>query len=119
MKNPQIKMHGPEHHFLVPAVLFTAYQNQTGEKDGRRSKLEIIRNRAELVKGGFCGTHGTCGAAIGAGIFCSVITDTTPLSTDTWRLSNKITAHCLISIAEHGGPRCCKRDTFISILNSA
>ena len=119
MKNPQIKMHGPEHHFLVPAVLFTAYQNQTGRREERRKKLEIIRNRAELVKGGFCGTHGSCGAAIGAGIFCSVITGATPISTDTWRLSNKITAHCLISIAEHGGPRCCKRDTFLSILNSA
>jgi hypothetical protein len=27
MKNPQIKMHGPEHHFLVPAVLLAAYYN--------------------------------------------------------------------------------------------
>ncbi len=119
MKNRQIKMHGPEHHFLVPAVLFTAYHNQMANGDERIKKLEAIRNRAELVKGGFCGTHGSCGAAIGAGIFCSVITGTTPLSTDTWGLSNKITAHCLLSIAERGGPRCCKRDTYLSILKSA
>jgi hypothetical protein len=118
MKNPQLKMHGPEHHFLVPAVLFTSYQNQIENTQDRKTKLEAIRTRAELVKGGFCGTHGSCGAAIGAGIFCSVLTDTTPLSTDTWRLSNKITAQCLNTVADHGGPRCCKRDTFLSILSS-
>lgn len=119
MKNPQLKMHGPEHHFLVPAVLFTSYQNQLKNQSDRKSKLETIRKRAELLKGGFCGTHGSCGSAIGAGIFCSVITDTTPLSSETWGLSNKITARCLDNIADHGGPRCCKRDTFLSILGSA
>jgi hypothetical protein len=116
MKNPQLKMHGPEHHFLVPAVLFTSYSNQLKKTEDRKPKLDTIRTRAELVKGGFCGTHGSCGAAIGAGIFCSVLTENTPLSKETWRLSNKITARCLDSVAEHGGPRCCKRDTFLSIL---
>ncbi|MCG8568563.1 MAG: DUF5714 domain-containing protein, partial [Spirochaetes bacterium] len=27
MSHPAIKMHGPEHHFLVPAVLITGYCN--------------------------------------------------------------------------------------------
>jgi len=27
MRNPNVKMHGPEHHFLVPAVLLAAYYN--------------------------------------------------------------------------------------------
>ena len=27
MKNSNINMHGPEHHFLVPAVLLAAYYN--------------------------------------------------------------------------------------------
>ncbi|GAG20280.1 unnamed protein product, partial [marine sediment metagenome] len=27
MRNPAVKMHGPEHHFLVPAVLLSAYYN--------------------------------------------------------------------------------------------
>jgi hypothetical protein len=118
MKNHRLKMHGPEHHFLVPAVLLTSYYNQMKKIEDRKQKLETIRSRAELVKGGFCGTHGSCGAAMGAGIFCSVITDNTPVSKETWRLSNKITARCLDSVAEHGGPRCCKRDTFLAILNS-
>ena len=96
-----------------------SFQEWVKITDDRKPKLEAIRSRAELVKGGFCGTHGSCGAAMGAGIFCSVLTDNTPLSTETWRLSNKITAKCLDSVAEHGGPRCCKRDTFLSILSSA
>jgi hypothetical protein len=113
----RLKMHGPEHHFLVPAVLLASYYNQMKKSGDPKAKLETIISRAELVKGGFCGTHGSCGSAIGAGIFCSVLTDNTPVSKETWRLSNKITARCLDSVAEHGGPRCCKRDNFLSILN--
>jgi hypothetical protein len=37
MRNPAIKMHGPEHHSLVPAVLLTTYYNhrQASEKKVR------------------------------------------------------------------------------------
>ena len=45
----------------------------------------------------------------------SLATGSTPLSTDGWRQSNLITAESLILVARHGGPRCCKRDTFISL----
>lgn len=31
MRNPQVKMHGPEHHVLVPSVLLAAYYNATNE----------------------------------------------------------------------------------------
>jgi len=50
-----------------------------------------------------------------AGIACSVITGATPLSTDAWWLANLMTATCLTAIAGPGGPRCCKRDTFITL----
>lgn len=115
MGNPAIKMHGPEHHFLVPAVLITAWCTTHGD-DRKAEKLEAARKRAEDVKGGFCGFHGTCGAAMGAGIACSVLTGATPLATGEWRLSNLMTAACLTAIGEAGGPRCCKRDTFLAIL---
>ncbi|VUT25840.1 MAG: hypothetical protein MOIL_01256 [Candidatus Methanolliviera sp. GoM_oil] len=55
--------------------------------------------------GGFCGYHGDCGAAVGTGIFISLITDATPLSKHEWKLSNLMTAKSLLSIANHGGPR--------------
>ena len=108
-------MHGPEHHFLVPAVLLSAYYNVTGEEDKKEEKINLAQKRAANVLGGFCGFYGDCGAAVGVGIFISVLTGSTPLSTKEWRLSNLGTAHSLLAIAEKGGPRCCKRNSFIAI----
>lgn len=117
MRSPVINMHGPEHHYLVPAVLITAYCSLKNDST-KIDKLAIARNRAMDVKGGFCGFHGTCGAAMGAGIACSILTRATPLSKDEWRLSNLITGTCLTAIGEAGGPRCCKRDTYLTLVVS-
>jgi len=81
--------------------------------------FQIARRRAEKILGGVCGSHGICGAAVGTGIFISLITDATPLSEKEWKLSNQITAENLLTIAECGGPRCCKRDTFLAIIGAA
>jgi len=118
MKNSKIKMHGPEHHFLVPAVLLSAYYNKKKDYRKKEDKIKEARNRAEKILGGFCGSHGICGAAVGTGIFISLITDATPLSEKEWKLSNQITAENLLTIAELGGPRCCKRDTFLAIIGA-
>ncbi|MCF8370162.1 MAG: SAM-dependent methyltransferase [Bacteroidales bacterium] len=115
MKNKSVKMHGPEHHFLVPAVLLAAYYNIKGEFKVKEVKLKIALERSASVPGGYCGTHGTCGAAIGSGIFISIITGSTPLAKEEWHLSNLMTSISLGVIANSGGPRCCKRDTFIAI----
>ena len=115
MRDPRVKMHGPEHHFLVPAVLLSAYYNVTGEPDKKEEKIKLAQKRAASVLGGFCGYQGDCGAAVGVGIFISVMTGSTPLSTDEWRLSNLATGRSLITIAEQGGPRCCKRNSFLAI----
>jgi hypothetical protein len=119
MKSPSIKMHGPEHHFLVPAVLLSAFCNVTGRVNEKALKIEKARHRAEKVLGGFCGFYGNCGAAVGTGIFMSVLTDATPLSKEEWKLSNLLTADSLHAIAHAGGPRCCKRDSFLAILEAA
>lgn len=116
MRHAAVKMHGPEHHFLVPAALITAWCIQQGNA-GRGEFLAIARKRAADVKGGFCGYHGTCGAAMGAGIACSVLTGATPLAREGWRLSNLMTAACLTAIGEAGGPRCCKRDTYLALMS--
>jgi len=118
MKHPRVKMHGPEHHFLVPAVLLAAYYNFIEKPEEKEVRIKEARRRAEIVLGGFCGTHGTCGAAVGTGIFVSIITEATPLSKNEWRLSNLITARCLTSVADMGGPRCCKRDSFLAIIEA-
>jgi hypothetical protein len=115
MKNPLVNMHGPEHHFLVPAVLLTACYNKKQEGRQKKNALKKARERAEKVPGGTCGFWGTCGAAVGNGIFLSVYSNITPLSSIDWRRANHLSADSLKVIAEHGGPRCCKRDSFIAI----
>jgi len=114
MKNPKIRMHGPEHHFLVPAALLAAYCNIQNDQ-GKGKKIITARERAKNVPGGFCGFYGNCGAGVGTGIFMSIITSATPLSEEEWRLCNLMTAKSLETIANSGGPRCCKRNSFAAI----
>ena len=109
MNGSNIKIHGPEHHFLVPAVLLTAYYNKIGEKEMILKKLKNARERSKNVLPGFCGFYGACGAGIGTGIFLSIILNSTPLSVNEWSLCGQMTATSLTSIASDNGPRCCKR----------
>ncbi len=118
MSNPKVSLHGPEHHFLVPAVLIAAYYNIKGTPELIPEKLTLAKQRAKNILGGFCGFYGNCGAGVGAGIFMAIITNSTPLSEKEWKFSNLITANSLYEIAQEGGPRCCKRDTWISLLTA-
>lgn len=115
MKHPSISMHGPEHHFLVPAVLLTAYANKTGKTDFLTNWIRTAEFRAANVLGGFCGFYGACGAGIGTGIFMSIISEATPLSKEEWANANLLTSKSLNRIAGSGGPGCCKRDSLIAI----
>ncbi len=110
-------MHGPEHHTLVGASLLTAYSNAGGDVDLRECLIELMR-RARDVPGGVCGYWGACGAGISAGIFVSIISESNPLSVKPFSLSNKMTSLALSSISEHGGPRCCKRDSYLAVLSA-
>ena len=49
----------------------------------------------------------------------SVITEATPLTEESWGLANEMTGHVLVSIGKNGGPRCCKRNTFIAIVEAS
>lgn len=116
MRHPEFPMHNYAHHYLVPAVLLTALRKKRSAEDILfEEELEKAKKRAKEVRPAFCGTHGACGAAIGTGIFFSIMTRTTPLSKETWSLCNRVTADSLKEMAEVGGPRCCKRNTFIAI----
>jgi hypothetical protein len=111
-------MHGPEHHVLVGAALLTAYNNclpDTARLDMAKGLSDVIE-RGRQVPGGACGYMGACGASISTGIFMSVITRNTPFSTDSWRLCNLCTSRALEQVAINGGPRCCKRDSYLSVL---
>ena len=115
MKAPGFKMHCPDHHYLVPAVLLASFSKKTKRTKKLDGWLKIARNRAEKVPGAFCGTHGSCGAAVGTGIFMSTILGATPLSSIEWNLCNSMVGKSLLSMAAYGGPRCCKRVTYLSL----
>ena len=115
MQMPFCHMHGPEHHVMVGAALLTAYRNAGGELD-LTSALEEMYRRGKEVPGGSCGFWGACGAGISSGMFVSIISKSTPLAVEPFALSHKMTAKSLGAIGEIGGPRCCKRDSYLSIL---
>ena len=54
--------------------------------------------------------------SISSGMFISIASGSTPLSVEPFALSHKMTAKSLTAIGEIGGPRCYKRDSFLSIL---
>lgn len=116
VSDKRIAVHGPHHHFLVPAVLLSAYCNKKGLKEEKEGMIRTARERASHILGGFCGTHGDCGTAVGIGISVSIITGATPLSEDVWDLGIIATAQALMRIGKTcTGPRCCKRNMFIAI----
>jgi hypothetical protein len=115
MRLPAVNLHGPEHHVIIGSALMTAYSNATGTRDKLAKSLGIIEKRGTKVPGGTCGFWGACGAGLGAGIFLAVVTESTPLSADTYGLCNRLTARCLAAIGEVGGPRCCKRNVGIAL----
>ncbi|MBE6837727.1 MAG: SAM-dependent methyltransferase [Ruminococcus sp.] len=110
-------MHGPEHHIMVGASLLTAYKNAGGRLDLKKALDEMFR-RGKAVPGGACGFWGACGAGISTGMFISIVTGATPLAEKSWGLSNQMTARALSRIGQIGGPRCCKRDSYIAILSA-
>ena len=117
MAMPFCHMHGPEHHVMVGSALLTAYKNAGGDIDLHRALIEMM-NRGKSVPGGACGFWGACGAGISSGMFISIISKSTPLTNEPFALSHQMTSTSLGKIGEIGGPRCCKRDSFLSVLSA-
>lgn len=116
MRHPSLKLHGPEHHLLVPAVLLTAWANARGEGAGKPRLLAEARRRSDGVAGGSCGFQGACGAGVGVGIFASIASGATPLAKASWGVANRATGRALTVIGQLGGPRCCKRTSWLALL---
>lgn len=115
MELPFCHMHGPEHHVMVGSALLTAYKNAGGDIALRQALSEMM-NRGKSVPGGACGYWGACGAGISAGMFMSIVSKSTPLAVESFGLSHLMTSKALGDIGAVGGPRCCKRDSYLSIL---
>lgn len=117
MDIPSCHMHGPEHHVMVGAALLTAYKNAGGDTDLKTALYEI-QKRGRQVPGGVCGFWGACGAGISTGMYVSIALKATPLAKEAWGLSNRMTARALEKIGQNGGPRCCKRDSYLAIIEA-
>lgn len=118
MKHKAIYSNGPEHHTLVGAVLLTAYHNAGGDINFAEA-LDELCTRSLEVPGGTCGFWGTCGAAVSAGMYMSILLGATPLTREPWAQTMQLTARILDHLAKQGGPRCCKRSSFTSIRAAA
>lgn len=124
MSDKSIYPNGPEHHTLVGAAIISAYANAggkmpQGEPLDKEAALAELRKRSLQVPGGTCGFWGTCGAAVSSGQAMSIITGSTPMKQEPWALCQKLTSIALGNMAEIGGPRCCKRMGYISVLAAA
>ena len=112
-KMPAVYMHGPEHHILAGAAILIAYCNARGIP--QNTMLNEMIARGSQIPGGTCGFWGCCGAAPSAGIAYSIITQTTPMSSTQWGNANLLTSKVLAETGRYGGPRCCKRTSYIAV----
>ena len=113
-KSDFVRIHGPEHHILDGAALLTAFYNAGGKIDLQNSLQELMK-RGLQMPGAICGMWGVCGAVSSMGAALSIIDGTGPLSTDSsWGKHMEFTSKALCSLSRVGGPRCCKRDAFLS-----
>lgn len=110
-----VRIHGSEHHVLDGAALLTAFHNAGGAIELQTSLNELMK-RGLQMPGATCGMWGVCGAVSSLGASLSIIDGTGPLSSDlSWGKHMEFTSKALCSLSRVGGPRCCKRDAFLSL----
>jgi hypothetical protein len=116
MNSPHIRMHGAEHHLIVPAVMTSILHNKNNSftpLNEELDKLEVlILNEAPKQ----CSlVSGTCGAAIGSGMFIEEYLKNQIPAEKYMEFSRFVKTESIKQIDEIGLSRCCKRDTYISL----
>lgn len=113
-KKDFVRIHGPEHHILDGACLLVAFKNAGGDVDLEKG-LNWIITQGLKMPGTQCAYWGVCGAVTSIGAALSLIDKTGPLATDgSWGRKMLVTSKAIQRIGEINGPRCCKRDAYIS-----
>lgn len=119
MQKDYIPMHGPIHHILDGACFLAALHNAGMEFDLNNALDEIIE-RGGKMPGATCGQWGMCGSAASVGAALAIIHETGPLSDNQYYKDNlNLVSQALGKIAQVGGPRCCKRNAFLSLQTAA
>lgn len=110
-----INIHGPEHHYLDGAAFLVAYKNAGGTID-LDDALNELSNRTIKMPGAMCGQWGICGSTASVGAALSIIHKTGPLSDDDFFKDHmEYTSSVISTMSKIGGPRCCKRNAFLSL----
>lgn len=118
MKKETINMHGPEHHILDGSCFLAAMHNAGVEFDLDKALDEMII-RGQKMPGATCGQWGMCGSSTSVGAALAIIHETGPLSNSEYYKDNLyLVSKALGKIGDVGGPRCCKRNAFLSILTA-
>ncbi len=115
--HPAIKMHGPEYHAMVPGIILATWRNLGGNVIDMNIESGI--NRGATIAGGSCGFMGICGAAAGAGAAFSIMLKANPLRPEERKSAQQVTAEILKKIAGLKAARCCQRDCWIALVQSA
>lgn len=116
-KKDYVRIHGPEHHILDGASILTAFYNAGGNIHLENALNELM-NRGLAMPGAMCGMWGVCGAVTSMGAALSIIENTGPLSNEDWGKHMHFTSKALNRLADVGGPRCCKRDAYLSFIEA-
>lgn len=115
MNHEFVSIHGPEHHFLDGASIMVAMKN-AGLDFELEVSLDKLAERTIKMPGAMCGFWGICGSVASIGAVFAIIDGTGPLSNDkNYSTHMEFTSGTLSKMSEIGGPRCCKRNAFISI----
>lgn len=117
-KKDFVRMHGPEHHVLDGACVLTAFANAGGKTDLQAGLRKLVTEGLRMP-GATCGLWGVCGSTASIGAALAWIDGTGPLSIDdSWGLHMTYTSQALAALAKVGGPRCCKRNAWLSMLTA-
>lgn len=115
MQKDFINIHGPEHHFLDGACFLAAYKNAGGNINIEEA-LNLLAERTIKMPGAMCGYWGVCGSVTSIGAALSIINKTTPLNSNEYYQDNmEFTSLVIDKMSKIGGPRCCKRNAFLSL----
>ncbi|MBQ8392964.1 MAG: hypothetical protein IJX51_04245 [Clostridia bacterium] len=118
MKRDYINIHGPEHHFLDGASLIIAFRNAGGNIDIDEA-FEQLSARSIKMPPGMCGRWGVCGAVTGVGAAMAVINSLCHLTNgDMYGENMEHTCRAVQKMSTMGGPRCCKRNAYITLSNA-
>jgi MoaA/NifB/PqqE/SkfB family radical SAM enzyme/ubiquinone/menaquinone biosynthesis C-methylase UbiE len=112
-EHPSMRIHGPEHHSMVPAIMVSVYKNLGG--DVRDEDIETAVERGQTIAGGSCAFMGVCGAVSGVGTGFSILMKANPYKAKERKILQNITKEVLAEIAGFEAARCCQRDCFVAL----